>query len=170
MKAWPRRETYVDAPRSSKKAKTRQDEASAGRFHMSGLFEAAHMAAGPDEVRKSRFLSKHRAVSAVSRAECPRFLDRPVCIMFASAPLPEAWLVRTDWKEAYAGSASFLKTSPLVKTAQAMRAILLANATVTSLAGFFSKSFLTQSKSLPAYFRRADLITAVAPVTRSVLK
>jgi len=140
---------------------------------MSGLYEAAHLAAGPDEVRGSQSLSKSRALSAASRTGCldPR-IDR-----FASrfvAPFPKASKIapRTFCQPA--------ETEPiravdrygafLMSTAHATRANLFARATETRRAGFLLSSFLTHSNSDPGQFNFAERRIDVAPMTSRVRK
>jgi hypothetical protein len=104
------------------------------------------MTAGPDVVRGSGPNQSHGLFAHDPQAGCPnRRLDR-----FASRHHhPRNSMSRcaiAKLLQAAAASAGARKYPPLAMIAQAMRAILLATATATSLAGFLASSFIIQGR------------------------
>jgi hypothetical protein len=121
---------------------------------------AAHMSAGPDEVRRPESLSDWRASSSCLTTGC--FWSSVATVSFvafqctcqtsncdlcdATAP----WICLQEGRRPYTfANISARKISPVLIIAQMIRASLLASATVTRRAGFFARSALIQSASAP---------------------
>ena len=132
---------------------------SVGCSHVSGLFDAAHMAAGPDAIRGPG-PSQLRALEALPGFRVVPILGHDRCPI--SPFHPRDLSERGVACQAIAG-ARVLYVSPRAISAQAIRAILLATARETSRKGRRSSSDRIQAEwpsALPVRRR----ITAVAPM------
>src|SRR5271166_2869704 len=137
-----------------------------GCGHMSGLFGAALMSAGLDEVRRlwsliiapSLMLMTARGVSLASVVDHCRS-SRLVALakLLKSGDFVPYALANTSWR----------KTSPVVMIAQQIRASLLASATATRRSGFLARSAAIQPARAPLRLP-ATRRTEVQPTTSIV--
>src|ERR1700733_7812923 len=82
-------------------------------------------------------------------------------------PTPKRYVTKDHTEAASATGGWRRYTSPLVIMAHTVRAILLASATATSLRGLRASSFTSHSVACLFCGRKANRITAVAPVTNN---
>jgi len=128
-------------------------------------FDAVRMTAGPDEVRVPGSQSHYRALKprqylGVSRLRSLLIIINHIALTVRSS---SAWLPRFVSTHAIVGARY---VSPRASTAQAIRALLLAMATVTTRAGLRSSSDRTQAP-VADVLELARRMTEVAPITSS---
>jgi hypothetical protein len=153
-------ETYVDGLMASTFFRAERFGRLRSYFRPGG---AAHMSAGPDEVRRPESLSDLRASSSCLMATVSFIASQCACQTSNCDLCNCSVICLQERRRPYAfANISARKISPVLIIAQMIRASLLASATVTRRAGLFARSALIQSASACSRYAAVKLRRARA--------